>query len=183
MLVAVPDRTIEPDATASTKEQVPAMPNPFAQSKTFHKLSHVTYSAAWRIVPTPAGIGLLTTIGRKSGKPRFRAIRAVRSGDSVYAVALLGKQCAWLYNIRANPEVRVKLGTTTYPAIARAITDPDERRRAFEIYHPIAGFYDYVDYANFLWGVPTKNAVLRAHDEWFDRGVPVVFELSDATSR
>ena len=157
------------------------MPNPFAESKTFHKLGHVTNTAAWRVMPTPTGIALLTTVGRKSGKPRVRAIRAVRSGDTVYGVALLGTQCAWLYNIRANPGVRLKLGTTTFPATAHAITDPDERRRAFEIYHPIAGFYDYVDYANFLWSVPTKNAVLRAHDEWFDRGVPVVFELAPSS--
>jgi deazaflavin-dependent oxidoreductase (nitroreductase family) len=103
------------------------MPNPFAESKTFHKLGHVTNTAAWRVAPTPTGIALLTTIGRKSGKPRVRAIRAVRSGDNVYAVALLGKQCAWLHNIRTNPEVRLKLGTTTYAAIARAIIDADER--------------------------------------------------------
>jgi deazaflavin-dependent oxidoreductase (nitroreductase family) len=153
------------------------MPNPFAESKAFHKIGHVTNTTTWKFTPTPAGLALLTTVGRKSGKRRQRAIRAVRDGDRVYAVALLGPRTSWLYNIRANPEVRVKLGRRTYDATARIIDDPAERQRAFDIYHPVAGVYDYVDYANFVWSLPTKGRLLRAHDSWFERGTPVVFEL------
>jgi hypothetical protein len=45
------------------------------------------------------------------------------------------------------------------------------------MYHPVAGWYDYLDYANFVWAVPTAASVLRAHDQWFNDGTPVVFEL------
>jgi hypothetical protein len=41
----------------------------------------------------------------------------------------------------------------------------------------VAGWYDYLDYANFAWSIPTTASVLRAHDEWFAHGTPVVFEL------
>lgn len=153
------------------------MANPFAESKTFHKIGHVTNTTTWKFAPTPGGLALLTTTGRKSGKQRQRAIRAVRQGDRVYAVALLGKQCAWLYNIRSNPEVRLKLGGTTHLARARIIDSATEREEAANIYRPVAGWYDYVDYANFVWSLPTRNRLLRAHDTWFERGVPVVFEL------
>jgi deazaflavin-dependent oxidoreductase (nitroreductase family) len=152
------------------------MANPFAMSKTFHKIGHVTNTQTWKVMPTPGGLALLTTTGRKTGKRRQRAIRAVRDGDRVYAVALLGAKCSWLHNIRSVPEVRIKLGGRTYDAVARVL-GPDERAGAEDAYRPIAGWYDYADYANFVWSFPTRNKLLRVHDEWFRTGTPVVFEL------
>lgn len=153
------------------------MANPFAESKTFHKIGHVTNTSAWKVLPTPAGLALLTTTGRKTGKQRQRAIRAVREGDRVYAVTLLGAKCDWLRNIRANPAVRLKLGGTTHEATARVLEDVGERASAADVYRPVAGWYDYADYANFVWSLPTRAKLLRAHDEWFEKGTPVVFEL------
>jgi hypothetical protein len=80
-------------------------------------------------------------------------------------------------NLKANPVVRIKLGATTYTARGRILLDAEERERAAEIYRPIAGWYDYADYANFVWSFPTRGKVIRAHDEWFEHGIPVVFEL------
>lgn len=153
------------------------MPNPFARMRAFHRVGHLTNTPTLRLL-TPPGIAVLTTKGRRSGLPRTRAIRAVRDGDSVYAVALLGARTDWLANIRAEPGVTLKLGRTTHAAVARILTEPGEIARSAAIYHPIAGWYDYFDYANFAWSPPTKGNVLRAHDEWFARGVPVVFELA-----
>lgn len=153
------------------------MPNPFAHARTFHRIGHLTNTPPLRLF-TPAGIAVLATTGRRSGLPRARAIRAVRDGDRVYAVALLGARTDWLANIRAEPRVTLKLGRTTHAAVARILTDADEIARAARAYRPIAGWYDYADYANFAWSLPTKNNVLRAHDEWFARGMPVVFELA-----
>jgi deazaflavin-dependent oxidoreductase (nitroreductase family) len=156
---------------------VSGVANPFAMSKTFHKVGHVTNTSVWRLAPTPRGLALLTTVGRKTGKPRHRAIRAVRNGDLVYAVAFFGDDCAWVKNFRAQPNVKLKLGGTTYDAIARDLRDDEDRRRAADAYIASAGWFDYVDYANFMWSLPTRAKMLRAYEEWFTSGTPVVFEL------
>jgi deazaflavin-dependent oxidoreductase (nitroreductase family) len=153
------------------------MANPFAESKTFHKIGHVTNTIPLKVLPTPRGIAIVSTTGRKTGKTRTRAIRAVQDGGQVYAVALLGKKTAWLANVRANPKVKIKLGTKTVSATAREVTDPEERARAASAYHPIVGWYDYFDYVNFVWAIPTKAKVLATHDQLFDEGTVVAFDL------
>lgn len=153
------------------------MANPFAMSKTFHRIGHITNTPPWKLLPTPCGLALVTTTGRKTGRRRARAMRVVRDGDRAYAVALLGRRSDWVRNVAANPRVRVKLGSTTHDANARVIVDRDEHARAADVYRPIAGWYDWFDYANFVWSFPTRARLLRAHDDWFERGTPVVFEL------
>ncbi|MDP9238933.1 MAG: nitroreductase family deazaflavin-dependent oxidoreductase [Chloroflexota bacterium] len=153
------------------------MANPFAESKTFHKLGNITNTPVFKMMPTPKGIALVTTKGRKSGKPRARPMRAVRDGERVYAVSILGFRADWLRNVRADANVTVKLGRKTYHATARELVDPAERAQAAALYGPVAGWYDYVDYANFVWSIPTRAKLLRVHDEWFGKGIPVVFEL------
>jgi deazaflavin-dependent oxidoreductase (nitroreductase family) len=155
------------------------MANPFAKSRTFHRIGHVVNTTPWRALPTPAGLAVVTTTGRKTGKKRVRAMRAVRDGARVYAVSLLGDRADWVRNVRANPDVTVKLGGRTYRATARLIDDGEELRRAEELYYPIAGWYDYADYANYVWDFPTREKLLRVHNEWFEQGTPVVFELRE----
>jgi deazaflavin-dependent oxidoreductase (nitroreductase family) len=153
------------------------MANPFGKSKTFHRIGHVTNTPAWKVFPTPSGLALVTVIGRKTGKPRQRAMRVVRDGDRAYAVALLGEKSDWVRNVQAHARVRIKLGSKTHNATARILEGEGERARVAEIYRPIAGWYDYVDYANFVWSFPTRAKLLRVHDDWFETGTPVVFEL------
>ena len=153
------------------------MANPFATSRTFHKIGHLTNTPPWKVLPTPSGLALVTTTGRKTGKRRQRAMRVVRDGDRAYAVALLGNKSDWLRNLCVDPKVRIKLGGKTYDAIARVMVDASERARAAEVYRPVAGWYDYFDYANFVWSFPTHGKLLRVHDEWFQKGTPVVFDL------
>ncbi len=153
------------------------MANPFAQSKAFHKLGNLLAVPLWRVLPTPPGLGVVTTTGRKSGKRRARAMRVVRAGDSALAVSILGRRSDWFRNVQSDPKVTVKLGAKTYRGNARAIVDPVEREKARHAYEPIAGWYDYFDYASFVWGFPTTAKLLRTHNHWFDRGAPVVIEL------
>ena len=155
------------------------MANPFSRSRTFHRIGHVTNTVPLKLLPTPRGIGVITTTGRRSGKRRTRALRAVADAGRVYAVALLGPKTAWIANIRSDPNVVIKLGTKSYPATAREVADPDEREQARRAYHPVAGWYDYFDYANFTWGIPTRARLLAAHDRWFDEGTVVAFDLHD----
>src|SRR5262245_42333204 len=153
------------------------MANPFKRSKAFHRIGHVTNTTPWRLMPTPAGLAVITTSGRRTGRRRVRAVRAVKSGSVVYAVALLGERTAWLHNIRACPDVRIKLGRTTYAARARELCDEGDRGRAADAYRPVAGWFDYADYANFVWDIPTRRKLVKAHDEWFEQGTPVEFRL------
>jgi deazaflavin-dependent oxidoreductase (nitroreductase family) len=153
------------------------MANPFAKAKFFHKMGNLMVTPMWKVLPTPAGLALVTTRGRKSGKKRQRVMRAVRDGDRAYAVALLGPRADWLRNAEAAPDVTIKLGGTTHRAKAHRVTT-DERARAMDAYRPVAGWYDYYDYLTYVWDIPTKNKLIRQHDWWFDDGTPVVFELS-----
>src|SRR5262245_18539770 len=153
------------------------MPNPFALKKSFHRMGNRTVAPVLRLFPAPTGLGIVTVTGRKSGKAYTRPMRVVVDGDRGYAQALLGSRADWVHNVRTNPAVQIKLGGKTYQATAREIVDADERARARAIYHPVVGWYDYFDYVTYLWGIPTKSKLLRQHDEWFDEGTPVVFEL------
>jgi deazaflavin-dependent oxidoreductase (nitroreductase family) len=158
------------------------MANPFATSRWFHKVGHATNTMFWRLIPTPAGLAVITTTGRKTGRHRQRAIRAVGiraagTSERLYAVAMLGQRSDWLHNIRANPAVRIKLGRRTYDAAAREVVDPDERQEAAEAYVRIAGSFDYFDYANLRWSLPSRDRVLQSLEEVLDTGVPVVFEI------
>src|SRR5439155_8359513 len=76
----------------------------------------------------PAGYAIPTTTGRKSGKKRRKCIRAIRRGDKAFIVQLRPPALAierpdavagWVWNIRLNPNVRLRLGLRTYAGIAR----------------------------------------------------------------
>jgi deazaflavin-dependent oxidoreductase (nitroreductase family) len=74
---------------------------------------------------------LLTTTGRRSGRPRRTPVQYDRiAGDLVLAAAAGGarQEPAWCRNIRADPSVHVRLGTLEGPATAR-VADPEERGR------------------------------------------------------
>jgi deazaflavin-dependent oxidoreductase (nitroreductase family) len=154
------------------------MANPFARSAMFHKLGHMTNTVAFRLLPTPRSIVVVTTTGRKTGKRRARAMRAVQDGEHLYAVAILGAKTAWVANIRANPDVRVKLGTRWHDATAHVVSDPGEREQARRAYCAITGWYDYADFANFTWSFPTRAKMLAGYERWLDEGTLVAFDLA-----
>jgi deazaflavin-dependent oxidoreductase (nitroreductase family) len=72
----------------------------------------------------------ITTIGRKSGKPRRIEIWFYRAGDKVYLSGLPGRR-DWYANLLANPKFTFHLKETVkadLPARAIPITDYDARR-------------------------------------------------------
>jgi deazaflavin-dependent oxidoreductase (nitroreductase family) len=76
---------------------------------------------------------LLRTSGRRSGKTRSSALVYAKDGDRYLVVASKGgapEAPAWLHNLRAQPEVEIQIGRTTYPARATEIggDDPDYAR-------------------------------------------------------
>lgn len=70
---------------------------------------------------------MLTTVGRKSGRPR-RAVVDVLKHDAAsgtyYVVSAYGASSNWYRNLEANPEVRVQVGWHRFAA--RAIPLPEQ---------------------------------------------------------
>jgi deazaflavin-dependent oxidoreductase (nitroreductase family) len=136
----------------------------------------------------PAGFGVLTTTGRKSGKARRKCIRAIRRGKHVYIVALRPPELAierptavsgWVWNIRANPNVRLHIGLQTHAGTAREIDDPVELERARKAICVTVNASDYGECLLHLRGLPTREKINALHRYWFDTGIPLVVELRD----
>jgi deazaflavin-dependent oxidoreductase (nitroreductase family) len=137
---------------------------------------------------TPPGQGVLTTLGRKSGKQRRKVIRAIRRGNKAYLVMLRppalaierpSAVSAWVWNIRANPSVRLRLGRRTFQGIAREITDPAELDQAREAICETVHLIDYGECDLHVRGLPTRSKIKELHRYWFDTGIPIVVDLTE----
>lgn len=147
-------------------------------------------SAIMRVVfaiSVPEGHAVLTTTGRKSGKRRHNYVRAIRRRDSVYLVMLRPPAlaierptavAAWLWNIRANPNVRLRLGRRTVAGAARQISDPPELEQARAAICETIHLVDYGECALHLRGLPSQTKIRDLHEYWFDTGIPLVIELA-----
>ena len=153
------------------------MPNPWAGSKFYAKLGNLCTRPVWSILPAPRGFGIITTVGRRSGKPRRQSVRAIRQGDDAYLVAMMGNKAAWLKNVRAHPEVTLRLGRGISKGTVREIADPSERERAMHAYTTTVVPADYVDFLAYHWGLPTRSKIIRAHQQWFEEGIPLVVHI------
>ena len=102
-------------------------------------------------------ICLLTTTGRKSGQAREVPLCYLADGDRVIVVASQGGLPAnpqWYSNIKADPNVQVRVGRSVRPMTART-AGPAERA---ELWPRLVDLYnDYASYAS-----------------WTDREIPVV---------
>lgn len=66
---------------------------------------------------------LLTTVGRKSHKPRVTPLQYEEIDGRVYLGAALGVKADWYRNIRANPRVEVRLKSRRFSGTAETTTD------------------------------------------------------------
>ena len=103
---------------------------------------------------------LLSTTGRRSGQTRTNALVYAQDGSDYLIVASNGgadKPPAWLYNLKAKPDVEVQIGREKRPATARVVepSDPDYDR---------------------LWKLVNENNKDRyyAYQKQTDRPIPVV---------
>lgn len=137
-------------------------------------------------IRTPAGYGVLTMTGRKTGRPRHKCLRMIREGNEVYIVQLRPPGLAierplyvttWIWNIRANPRVRLRLGTHTFAGVARELSDPAELERARSVICEAVHLMDYSEYGHHLRGLPSRAKIKEMHGYWFDTGIPIVVEL------
>jgi deazaflavin-dependent oxidoreductase (nitroreductase family) len=123
----------------------------------------------------PAGFGVLTTTGRKTGKTRRKCVRAIRRGDRVYLVSI--RSSAWLQNVRANPEVRVRIRGGTAAGVAREPRDPAELHEAAQVYCETVNPFDYLECRMWRRGRPTAAKIKELHRAWVEHGTPLVIDL------
>ena len=130
------------------------------------------------LVRPPSAYGVLTTVGRKTGKRRRRCIRAVRRGETVYLVAIKGSaKTGWVRNALANPDVELRLPGGKFSGRARVLAE-GERAAARETYARTVSAFDYLTYMNWRKGRPTAAAVEALTGSWFDDGFPIAVDLT-----
>lgn len=81
---------------------------------------------------------ILQTTGAKSGRQRFTLLGYVAEGGRYYVLdgtAYYGatKKPDWYYNLLANPNVSIEVGTERLPATARPLAG-EERRRIWPLF-------------------------------------------------
>jgi deazaflavin-dependent oxidoreductase (nitroreductase family) len=137
---------------------------------------------------TPTGYGVLTTTGRRTGRPRRKCVRVIRHGDRAFLVALRPPHIAvdnptavqaWVHNIRATPNVRLRIHGGDFNGVAREITDADERELARSLICDSVFLNDYGECALHLRGMPTRTKIQELHRYWFNTGIPFVIDLKD----
>lgn len=67
---------------------------------------------------------VLTTRGRKTGRPHVTPLQYERVNDLIYVAAARGQQADWFRNIMACPEVEIEIEGDRFLAQAEPITDP-----------------------------------------------------------
>lgn len=96
-----------------------------------------------------APVLLVTTTGRRSGKPRTVTVGHLRYGDDVIVAGSNGGKPAlpyWIHNLRANPSATVELGRERFSARAEFLEDEEWERhwarlvRAFPMYEQARRF-------------------------------------------
>lgn len=94
-------------------------------------------------------VGILTTIGRKSGEPRDSPLLFLQEGNRIVLVASQGGRATnpmWYLNLVANPKVTFRTRTGTFALIARDATDAerDEYWPKLDAMYP-----DFVNYRSY----------------------------------
>ncbi len=134
----------------------------------------------------PVGFGVLTTTGAKTGQRRRKCVRVLTVGSTAYLVALrppavaIAKPSfvnAWVWNIRSNPRVSLRIRGGAHSGMARELTDPAELARARALLCETVNRFDTAECVVHLRGRPTRAKIEELHAYWFDTGIPVAIDL------
>lgn len=68
---------------------------------------------------------LLTTTGRKSGRPRVTPLQYEEQNGLYYLGSARGQAADWFRNILVNPQVEVRVKGDRFTCLARPVTDPE----------------------------------------------------------
>jgi deazaflavin-dependent oxidoreductase (nitroreductase family) len=72
----------------------------------------------------------LTTVGRKTGRPREIEIWFALDGDTLYLLSGGRDRSDWVRNLRNAPRVSVRIANRTIRGQARIVVEPGEDKRA-----------------------------------------------------
>lgn len=89
---------------------------------------------------------LLHTTGARSGAERINPLAYTRDGDRLVIIASKGGAPTnpdWYYNILANSQVSVELGSEHFPARATVAEEPERTRLFDQMVAQMPGFADY----------------------------------------
>jgi deazaflavin-dependent oxidoreductase (nitroreductase family) len=90
---------------------------------------------------------MLTTTGRKSGKPRTTMLTSpVQPGDSVVLVASYGgdpRHPTWFLNLRDNPDVQIAMSGKRRPMRARVATVEEKEKLWPDVVAKYKGYGQY----------------------------------------
>lgn len=89
---------------------------------------------------------LLHTRGAKSGLPRLSPTAYTKDGDRLVIIASKGGADThpdWYYNVVANPNVTIEVGTETYDAVATVEQEPERTRLYDQMAAQYPGFEAY----------------------------------------
>jgi deazaflavin-dependent oxidoreductase (nitroreductase family) len=140
----------------------------------------------------PVGFGVITTTGAKTGKLRRKCVRVIRVGGTAYLVALRPPAVAisnpslvnaWVWNIRANPSVSLRIRGGTFSGVARELTDPAELAQARTALCDTVNRFDAAECTMHLKGRPTRAKIEELHAYWFDTGIPIAIDLVEPSRR
>ena len=90
---------------------------------------------------------IVTHLGNKTGAIRKTPLMRVKVGNGYVLVGSMGgapKNPVWVYNLRANPEVEIRDGTSVTKMRVREVTDEQERARLWSA--SAAAYPPYNDY-------------------------------------
>jgi deazaflavin-dependent oxidoreductase (nitroreductase family) len=155
--------------------------NPLTSSATGGRILSAS-QLPWFIVRPPRNYGVLTTTGRRTGRRRRRCVRAVRSGELVYLVAIKGGKTGWVRNALANPQVGMRIRGGSFSGRARRPQE-HELDAARDAYCETVGWFEYLEYTMWRTGRPRTEAIRELHREWFAQGIPLVIELDRRSGR
>ncbi len=88
----------------------------------------------------------ITTVGRKSGKPRTKPIWFVYNQGDLYIQSGKDGKTHWYRNLQKNPQMRLKIGQLTLTGKAQFVTDTAETERVHDLFRSkyslarVAGF-------------------------------------------
>jgi deazaflavin-dependent oxidoreductase (nitroreductase family) len=89
---------------------------------------------------------LLHTTGAKSGKQRVNPVAYMRDGERLVVIASKGGAPSnpdWYYNVVANPNVRLEVGTEEFDATATVAPEPERTELFQEMAAVYPGFAEY----------------------------------------
>ena len=89
---------------------------------------------------------LLHTKGAKSGQKRINPLACVKDGEQFVVIASKGGADThpdWYYNVIANPQVTVEVGTETFQAHATIAEEPEQTRLYDKMVKVMPGFDGY----------------------------------------